>query len=186
MLGQRGDERNELGLQLGEQGGHLGRPAPGVEVVEQHVVGAIELVEAVRVAAGQLVVPRQVRGERREVAVRARLHPGLLADRCGMDELAGEVGRNPARLLVVTPDDRHQPGVVGVEPRAVDGAGGGVEQPSGFGADELVVADPLERGEGLGSALSPARGHHRLLIPPEQLGCISQIHELRQVDFKFL
>ena len=48
------------------------------------------------------------------------------------------------------------------------------------------MADPLERGQRIGAAWSAPRRHHRLLIPPEQLGGISQIHELRHVAFKFL
>ena len=57
-------------LELREQGADLAAAAAGLVVVEQHVVGAGEALEAVDVLAGELEVALEVRRERREVATR--------------------------------------------------------------------------------------------------------------------
>jgi hypothetical protein len=36
------------------------------------------------------------------------------------------------------------------------------------------------RGQGLGAARSPPRGHHRLLVPLEQMGHVAQVRDLGQ------
>jgi hypothetical protein len=114
VLAETGDERNELSLQLVEQRAHLRRLHARLEVVEQHVVGAVETVEAVDVALGELEVVRQIRGERREVGLLPRRNPGLLPERGRAGDLGGELGRDAACLVVVATGDANQAGVVAV------------------------------------------------------------------------
>ena len=81
---------------------------------------------------------------------------------------AGELGRNPPRLLPVTARDANQAGVV----RVVGEGGLEVAQLVDELADALVaeplVGDPLHGGEPLGADCGPGRRHHHHLIPLEQ------------------
>ena len=85
-----------------------------------------------------------------------------------MVSCTGELGRNPAGLLPVTPRDADQAGIVGV----VGEGGFEVAQLVDELADALVaeplVGDPLHGGEALGADRSPRRRHHHHLIPLEQ------------------
>jgi hypothetical protein len=56
---------------------------------------------------------------------------------------------------------------------------GSVEQPAGLVRDEHLVAEPLDRGDGLGTSRRAPRRHHRLLVPVQQLGDVSHVCERR-------
>ena len=129
VVGERRDHRHQLRLELGEQPRDLGALHPRLVVVEQHVVGALEALEAVHVTAGQLEVPLEVRDERREVRVRARLDPRLLAERGGPCHLRGKLGRHADGLLATPLRDRDQARVVGIGVGPVELAARRVEQP---------------------------------------------------------
>src|SRR5437879_1076017 len=90
-ISQRCDQWDQLFLQLAEQspdavGLHL-----RLVVVEHDVVGAIEAgkaLEALDVTALEYQVSLQMRRERCEVRLSARLYPCRLADRAGAGELS--------------------------------------------------------------------------------------------------
>ena len=108
------DELHELVAQRREQRPQLGGRQPGLEVVEQDVVGVLGGLEALDVAVAQLDVARQRVAEAREVRGRARLLPGLLAERVGVADLRRQRGGHADRLLVVAADGGEQAHVVGV------------------------------------------------------------------------
>ena len=125
-------------------------------------------VEAGDVAVAQLEVAGERVAETAEVGRLARLEPGLLAERGGVRHLAGQLRRDPGALLEVAPDPVQQPRVVGVgigsrRPRLER-----VEQPADRGVDELLVADPLERGRVVGAADGARAGHHGVLVPEQE------------------
>ena len=74
-----GDEVDERVAELGEQRLELGGGQPGLEVVEQQVVGVLDRLEAGDVAVAELDVALERVAEEAEVGGRARLLPGLLA-----------------------------------------------------------------------------------------------------------
>ena len=180
VVGQRRDHRHQLRLQLVEQPRDLGALHARLVVVEQHVVGALEALEAVHVAAGKLEVPLQVGDERFEVRVRARRDPRLLTERGGPRHLGCQLGRHAHRLLATPRSDGHQAGVVGIGVGPVERIPGRLEQRARLLGDEQVVPQPLERGPALGAGGPATRGHHRLLVPVEQLRDAAEIRQLRR------
>ena len=76
--------------------------------------------------------------KRREVGRRARLLPGLLAERVGVAHLGGELGRHADRLLVVAPHGGEQADVVGVGVLARGPRLERVEQPPDLGVGQLA------------------------------------------------
>src|SRR5207302_8338886 len=108
------DERHELLPQVLEHTFGLGRRQLVLEVVEQDVVRIAVGVEAVDVAALQLELPLEVRTEDLEVAPLARLQPGAEPERARTQDLAPELGRHAAGLLVVAPRDANQARLVGL------------------------------------------------------------------------
>ncbi len=114
VAGGVGDEVHERVAELGEQRPQLSGGEPGLEVVEQQVVGVLGGLEAGDVAVAQLDVALERVAEVAEVRRRARLLPGLLAERVGVADLGGELGRDARRLLVVVLDGGEQADGVGV------------------------------------------------------------------------
>ena len=108
------DERHLLLLELVEDLTHLRRLHPGLEVVQEHVVGLVVVVEALDVAAAEVEVVPQGRQELREVGLLARLHPDGHRERGGAAHLGAQLGGHPASLLPVAADDADQAGLVRV------------------------------------------------------------------------
>ena len=106
--GRARDELDELVAQRREQRPQLRGRQPGLEVVEQDVVGVRGGLEARDVAVAQLDVARQGVAEVREVRGRARLLPRLLAERVRVADLRRQRGGHADRLLVVAADGGEQ------------------------------------------------------------------------------
>jgi hypothetical protein len=98
--------------------------------------------------------------------------------RRGADDLGGELARHASRLLPVAPRDAHERLVDG--PRLEPVGRDRVEQPADGRVGEALVQDPPERSELLRAQRRRARGHHRLLVPAEQLARSRQVGELRE------
>jgi hypothetical protein len=177
--GRARDEPHQLVAQRREQRPQLRRRQPGLEVVEQDVVGVRGRLEALDVAVAQLDVARQRVAEAREVRGRARLLPCLLAERVGVAHLRRQRGGHAHGLLVVAADGGEQPHVVGV--RVLAGRPGveRVEQPADLGVGQAAVADQLERGGVIGAGGRPARRHHRVLVPEQQRVDAAEVAQLR-------
>ena len=109
-----GDERAELRGEHGEDLADLGRPHPGLVVLEEHVVRVVVRCEALDVLAAEVDDALEPRPEGGEVGVLARLHPHLVGLRRGLDELGCELGRDAARAVPVALRNANQAGVVGV------------------------------------------------------------------------
>ena len=163
-----GDERHEGVAQLREQRAQLGRREARLEVLEQHVVGVLEALEAGDVALPQLDVALERGAEVLEVVVRERLLPRVKAGRLRVRDVGGEVGRHADGALVVAPDPADEPRVVTVRVLALRPWLQGVEQAAQAGVGLARVDDALERRGLVGARRSAARRHHRVLVPEEQ------------------
>jgi len=148
VLAQRRDHRQELLLELVEQTCHLGALGAGLVIVQEHVIGAVEAIEAVDVLAGQLEVASQVRREQAEVVLLTCAHPCLLAERRSPRKVRGQSSGHPPSLVPMAACDAQERSVIGVViVRRVAQLGlGRVEQPTRLGPHEHLVADALERG----------------------------------------
>ena len=123
-------ERNLLLLEPVEHGAHLGRLHARLEVVQQHVVRLVVVVEALDVAAAELEVLAQRRDELLEVGLLSRLHPDGHRQRAGARDLALQLRRHAPRLLPVAADEPDQARLVRVVrlrllERAATGRAGG-------------------------------------------------------------
>ncbi len=177
--GRTRHELHELVAQRREQRPQLRGRQPGLEVVEQDVVGVRGGLEALDVAVAQLDVARQRVAETREVRGRAGLLPRLLAERVGVADLRRQRGGHAHRLLVVAADGGEHPHVVGVgvlvgRPRVE-----AVEQPADLGVGDAAVADQLERRGVVRAAGRPVGRHHRVLVPEQQRVDAAEIAQLR-------
>ena len=141
------DELGERGPKNGEHLAHVRRRHARLVVVEQRRVGRVRRLEARDVAAFELDVRAQVGQERGEVVVSASLDPGVMATRRGPCHLDPELGRDPARLLPVSPRDADQARIVGVVRQRFLERRESVEEAADLGVDEAVVGDPVERGK---------------------------------------
>ena len=117
---RRVDARSVL-HELGEDGPDrpehvrdLGRRHVRLEVVEERRVRRVLPLEALDVAALQVEVALERGKEAREVVLRARLDPDLVAERGRADHLGAELGWNAALLLPVATRDADEARVVGV------------------------------------------------------------------------
>ena len=149
------DERHLLLLQPVEDGADLGRLHPGLEVVEEDVVGLVVVVEALDVAAPQLDVRAQCGQELREVRLLPRLHPDRHRERGGAGHLGAQLRRHPPRLLPVAADEPDQARLVRVVVERVLVRRELVEQPADLVGRERFVRETARA--------SPAarRGHRR-------------------------
>ena len=177
--GRTRHELHQLVAQRREQRPQLRGRQPGLEVVEQDVVGVRGGLEALDVAVAQLDVARQRVAEVREVRGRAGLLPRLLAERGGVAHLRRQRAGHAHRLLVVAPDGGEHPHVVGVgvlvgRPRVE-----AVEQPADLGIGDAAVADQLERRGVVRAAGRPVGRHHRVLVPEQQRVDAIEIAQLR-------
>ena len=172
------DEVDERVAELGEQRLELGGGELGLEVVEQQVVGVLDGLEAGDVAVAELDVALERVAEEAEVGRRARLLPGLLAERVGVADLGGELGRHAHRLLVVAPDGGEQADGVGVRVLAGGPRLERVEQPPDLGVDQLVVGDHLERRRVVRAGGGAVRRHHRVLVPEQHRVDAAEIGQL--------
>ena len=145
---------------------------------------ALEALEAVGVAAGELDVPLQVRQQDREVGGALRLDPRVLARRAGAGHLGAELGGDPAGLLPVAADDADQVGVDAVPIFAglgvVELRARRLDQPPDLVVAEHLVADLGQGRELLGAGLAAGRRHHRALVPGEQRGGPAEVVDLAE------
>ena len=176
--GGRGDELDQRVAQRLEQRPQLGGRQAGLEVVEQQVVGVLDGLEARDVAVAQLDVAGERVAEQREVRRRARLLPGLLAQRVGVAHLGGELRGHADRLLVIALDRGEQAHVVGVRVLPLGRRRERVEQAPDLGVGELAVADELERGGVVGAGGGAARRHHRVLVPEQHRVDAAEVGQL--------
>ncbi len=168
-------------LQVVEDRAHLGRLHLRLEVVEERVVGLVELaVEALDVAVAELEVLAQRRQEGGEVVALAGLDPDRDRERRRARHLRAQLGGDLARLLPVAAGDADQARlervvlVLRLEGLEL------LEEPTDLGRGELVVGDAPERRELLGATGCSAGRHHHLLVPGEQRGGMREIGDLRQ------
>ena len=159
-LGQDGADRRE---HLGDLGGQHVR----LEVVEERGVRRVVPLEAFDVPTFQVEVALERRKELREVVRRACLDPHLVAERCSAGHLHAELGGNPALFFPVASRHADQRGIVGVVVERLRERRHALEEESDLRVDELLVRDPAERRERLGSGGVTARRHRHLLIPEE-------------------
>ena len=150
------DHRPQLRLELVEQTRDLARASSGLEVVEQHVVCAVEAVEAIDVPANELEVLFQVRDEPREVRCLTRRYPSLLTDRRSARHVGGELGGHAACLVPLAAGHPDQRRFIGVGRSTVEIRSRGFDQTAGFVGDEHFVADLLHGRDGLGPSRRPA------------------------------
>ena len=152
----------------------LGRGQPGLEVVEQRVVGALDLREAGDVALAQLDVAPQVGRKSAKSERLARPRQTSWPAAAGVDELGDEVGGDPARLVEVPPGDADGVGVdVGL-------GLGLLEQLADAIVDEALVGQAADRRALLGAPPGAGRGHHHLLVPGEEDGHALEVGDLGQ------
>ena len=178
LLADCRDERYLLLLDPVEDRPHLGRLHPWLEVVEEHVVRIVVVVEALDVAAAEIEVVAQ-RGEKlREVLLLPGLHPHGHCERGGSRHLGAQLGRNPARLLPVATDDSDQAGLVRVVVEGLLERRQLVQQPAETVGGERLVRDPPDRGELLGADAAAAGRHLHLLVPGEQRLRVLEIGDL--------
>ena len=180
LLGrQLGDERHETLAEPGEDVAHLLRLHSRLEVVEQRVVGLVDL-EARRVLAPQRDVPLEVRPEQLEVVGRPRLDP----DR----ERLGAGARSAPRAARSAPS----PPCPGRGARP----GSGWPRPSRSRATPRTAAAPraarrapprrAARGRpsrssrALGADRTARRRHHRLLVPRGETAELGEVPQLAQ------
>ena len=164
-----GDQRDQLALEVVEDGVHLGGLHSRLVVVEQWVVRVVVGREALDVAALQLDVALERGQERGEVGILARLRPHVMAVGGGPRHLGGELRRHLACLVPVAAGDADQARLVGVVVEALLERPQLLEQRADRVRDELLVRDPVERLE-LRTADGPAaRRHEHRLVPEQQL-----------------
>ena len=166
-LGDLGDQRDQLGLQLVEDRSHLGRLHALVEVVEQHVVVVLRLREARDVFALKLHVAPQIGQEDREVGLLPGFDPGSQRNRTGACQLGAQIRRDPRGLGVLAPGDAEQAGLVRVVVVALLIRAQLLEERADVVVDEELVGDPVERAELLGADVPCFRRHLGVLIPRE-------------------
>ena len=104
------EQRDGAVAQALEHGAQLGGLHPRLEVVEQRVVGVLEL-EALHVAALELDDALEVGEEGGEVGVLAGRLPRVLGERRLARDRGAELGRNPASLLPVAAGHAHEAGL---------------------------------------------------------------------------
>ena len=161
-----GDQRHQLGLQLGEQRGHLGRLHPRLVVIEQRVVGAVEAVEAGDVAPGQLEVALEVGLERREVRL-ARgprpTPPGRSSRRARARPPARRARDAPSPSVPSRPRTRRASSVSGAVPSSSASAASS-RRPVSAETNISWLSRSSVASESARAARA-ARGHHGLLVP---------------------
>ena len=165
---QLGDQRNQLRLDLGEDPRHVRRLRLRLEVVEQDVVGLVGRVEAGDVAAAQLDGALERREEQLEVRRHLRLEPDRGRLGGGPRHLAGELGGHAHRLVVLTPGEADQRGVVGVRVERVLERAQLLDEAAHLGIDQRFMAELLEHGQVRAAARRAGRRHDRPLVPDEQ------------------
>jgi ketosteroid isomerase-like protein len=168
----RGHQRDETVAQARQRLGQLVGVQAGLVVVEERVVGVVRLGEAGAVAPAQLDLALQVRGERREVAVLARLQPGHPRRRRRARELGDELARHPARLVVVAARYPHDVGLELVARLR------GLEQLAHALVDETLVRDAPHGGPHLAAPFGAGGRHADLLIPAQHSHRLLEVGDL--------
>ena len=140
-LGDLGDQRDQLGLQLVEDRSHLGRLHALVEVVEQHVVVVLRLREARDVFALKLHVAPQIGQEDREVGLLPGFDPGSQRTHRRVSSARRSDGTRVAFLRRV----RSGAGLVRVSSWLLLIRAQLLEERADVVVDEELVGDPVER-----------------------------------------
>ena len=164
----RRSQRDLLLLDPVEHGSHLGRLHAGLEVVEQHVVRLVVVVEALDVPPTEVEVGAQGRQELREVRVLSRLDPDGHRERRGARHLAAQLGGHAARLLPVATDEPDQARLVRVVRLRLLEAGELVEQAPHLVRGKGLVGDPVDGRQLFGADAGTAGRHLHLLVPAEK------------------
>src|SRR5438477_330654 len=117
-----------------------------------------------------------MREERLEVGLRLRGPPGREGESARPPHLAGQLGRDANRFLVVATRDADQAPLegVGVVIVLVQRS----EQLADLGRDEVLVREPADGCGGLCAGLGAARRHHHALIPEENRGRLPEVVDL--------
>jgi hypothetical protein len=178
------NQRHELGLELVEDGTDLRGLHPRLVVVEQDVVGLVIAFEAVHVAALQLDRALEVGEEEGVVRLLAGLGPDIVRLRRRARDLRSQVGRDTPRLLPVAAGGADQARVVGVVVKLLLVVGEPVEKRADLVGDELLVRDPVERGQLRSADGAAARRHHHGLVPEEDLHGPAQVVDLGQLGLQ--
>ena len=172
-------ERDEPVPQAREDLSHLDRLHPRLEVVEQSVVGLVDL-EAGRVLAAKLDIALEVGTEELEVVRPPRLDP----DREGLRRRPGlrlaELDRDVDLLLAVAARNPDQAGLVGVVVEALLVGPELFEQLAELLRDDLLVDDLRDGRELARPDRRALRGHHRLLVPARERAELGEIPQLGQ------
>ena len=156
----------------------LGRRHVRLEVVEERRVRRVLPLEALDVAALQVEVALERGKEAREVVLRARLDPDLVAERGRADHLGAELGGNAALLLPVAARDADEARIVGVVVERLLEWLQSLEQASDLRVGESLVRDPADRRECFGPSRVTAGRHRHLLIPAEHASRTREIRDL--------
>jgi hypothetical protein len=153
VLGRRagGDELAKCRGEHREDLADLGRLHPGLEVLEEHVVGVVVRREALDVPAAEIDHPLERGPERGEVRVLACADPHVVRLGRGLRELDRELGRHAPRPVPVVAGHANEAGVVGVvrERRGVRLEL--LEELAEAVVDEPLMDELLERAELRGS-----------------------------------
>src|SRR5439155_11949237 len=155
-------------------------------VVQQRIVRIVLRAEALDVAAPQLEVALEVREQDREVLARARLEPGLIAERAGADDLRVQLDRNAPRLLVVVPHHADQARLVRVVVVLGLELPGLLEQLGELVGDPPLMGEALQGRLLLGAGVCAARRHPRLLVPGEKAGRLFDVPDLAREGAELL
>jgi hypothetical protein len=183
MAVQLRHQRPDALAQLVEHPCDLAGRHPGLEVVQQRVVGALEtleVVEALCEAALQIHYALQVRQERREVRGLPGIHPGVLGERASPRDLGAELGGHPARLLPLAAGHANEACVVGFEVPPLDLGGRLLDQPTQLVRDEALVLDASQCRNLLGAVLGAGRRHLGSLVPFQERSRAGEVAELTQ------
>ena len=164
-----GDQRDELLLEPVEDGPHLGRRRPRLEVVEEDVVRVGGRLEARDVlAASARAAGRATAGRRRSRwSARAATHASIPSDAAFVSSAARSAGtrrafsqsRRVTRIRLASSES------YGSDASSVAELLHELADPV---VDEPLVCDPLERRQALGADGGAGRRHHHHLVPVEQ------------------
>ena len=149
-----------------------------LEIVEQDVIGVIGRRKERHVPLLQIDHLLQVRPEQREVRSGARLRPRVLRGRDDGRMLGDEVRGHARRLVVVARGDPHPPHGVGIGILAGRLPRTRLDRGADLPGREFLVGQSPERGAHLAVDGDPAIGHIDPLVPLDEIGGVSEVHDL--------
>ena len=164
------DDRNQLLFQAVENPDDLGGGHSLLVVLEQDVVGSLDLREALDVALFELELPLEMRRERRKVGSGFGLIPRCDGDAVCPRHLAGELRGHAPRALPEPARDANQGGLVRV----------GIGVQSLQVPDEALVREASQRGRCLGTGLRSGRRHGDPSVPVEYRLGVLEVGDLAE------